>query len=739
VTGARVGGLVAIAVVVLLVVASVAAPTSAAEIAPVERVLIITLPEVAWADLTAADLPALDAFIAEAGLANLATRIGRKPATLADAYLTMGSGTRATTMDLGSVFEVDEQYGDAAAGSVFARRTGREPAGDLVHLDIAAVRRTNAHADYDADPGALGDVLAQSDVERSVIANADLGVDLDPTLRFRRPAGAALMGSDGEVPRGAVAAGRVLQDDPSAPFGVQLDLDAVLRDFRSEWSRPGRKAVLVEASDLSRAAENAAATTTELASQQRADALANADALVAALLAEVDVARDAVVVLAPVAQDAAADLAAVALRAPGLEPGLLDSASTRRAGFVQLADVGPTVLELFGLDAPDGMEGEAFRRAATGGSLDDRVDMLVDAARAADMRDDAIPYATTFLTVAVALLAIGYAVRARLPGFVVRFLPTFAIAVLALVPATFASAVLGVRSPVGLGLGVLVPAIVLTAALEALRRRRPFFAVAIALAVIVGLLAVDLVLGAPLQLNTLFGYSTAVAGRFAGLGNLAFGFFAAATLLLAISAYEGLPRRWALPVACGVLVLGVLVDGLPMLGGDAGGVLAMVPAFGITAMVLTGRTLRVRHVVAWFAIGAATVLAFGLVDLARPRADRTHLARFLERVRDGGFDAVSQLLERRWEASFAGAGLLLFLLLGVALGLVVEYTLLRMENGRRRVRLTLAGRAAAIGIAILALVGLVANDSGAAVPAVILAVAVPVFLLRADSWLGGQA
>ena len=98
-----------------------------------------------------------------------------------------------------------------------------------------------------------------------------------------------------------------------------------------------------------------------------------------------------------------------------------------------------------------------------------------------------------------------------------------------------------------------------------------------------------------------------------------------------------------------------------------------------------------------------------------------------------------QLLERRWEASFAGAGLLLFLLLGVAVGLVVEYTFLRMTTGRRRVQLTLAGRAAAVGLAILALVGLVANDSGAAVPAVMMAVAVPVFLLRADSWLGEQA
>ena len=128
--------------------------------------------------------------------------------------------------------------------------------------------------------------------------------------------------------------------------------------------------------------------------------------------------------------------------------------------------------------------------------------------------------------------------------------------------------------------------------------------------------------------------------------------------------------------------------------------------------------------------------SFGFIDLARPDDDRTHLARFLLRVRDGGFDAVSQLIERRWEASFAGAGVVLFLLLGVAVGLLVEYTFLRMGRGPRRVHLTAAGRAAAVGLAILAIVGLVSNDSGAAVPAVMLAVAVPVFLLRADTWIG---
>ena len=65
---------------------------------------------------------------------------------------------------------------------------------------------------------------------------------------------------------------------------------------------------------------------------------------------------------------------------------------------------------------------------------------------------------------------------------------------------------------------------------------------------IVGLIAVDLLIGAPLQLNTTFGYSVAVAGRFTGLGNLAFALFGSATIVLAALLVDrtgprGHPRR----------------------------------------------------------------------------------------------------------------------------------------------------------------------------------------------------
>src|SRR3546814_4082397 len=55
------------------------------------------------------------------------------------------------------------------------------------------------------------------------------------------------------VPGGTVGRG-LLRDDPLAPFGWRLDHAKVLSAFEEEWAWPGESVVLVEASDLSRAA-----------------------------------------------------------------------------------------------------------------------------------------------------------------------------------------------------------------------------------------------------------------------------------------------------------------------------------------------------------------------------------------------------------------------------------------------------------------------------------------------------
>jgi len=95
------------------------------------------------------------------------------------------------------------------------------------------------------------------------------------------------------------------------------------------------------------------------------------------------------------------------------------------------------------------------------------------------------------------------------------------------------------------------------------------------------------VLGSPLQFNGALGYSPEVAGRFIGFGNAGFAVFGASALFLAclVAARGG---RGARAVALAILAGAVLLDGAPVWGADVGGVLALVPAFGLVAVRLLG-------------------------------------------------------------------------------------------------------------------------------------------------------
>src|SRR5262249_61804790 len=91
-----------------------------------------------------------------------------------------------------------------------------------------------------------------------------------------------------------------------------------------------------------------------------------------------------------------------AVQAPGIHGGLLESATTRRAGYVQLADVAPTVLSLFGVNAPESMEGRSF--AVGGHGASDRIAQLADSARAADFRDATLVPAVVTIIAGLCLL-----------------------------------------------------------------------------------------------------------------------------------------------------------------------------------------------------------------------------------------------------------------------------------------------------------------------------------------------
>jgi hypothetical protein len=256
----------------------------------------------------------------------------------------------------------------------------------------------------------------------------------------------------------------------------------------------------------------------------------------------------------------------------------------------------------------------------------------------------------------------------------------------------------------------------------------------VAVGVIVALIGLDIALGAPLQLNTTFGYSVAVAGRFTGLGNLAFALFGSATIVLAALIVDRAGRRGLWP-AVAVMAAVVVIEGLPMLGADVGGVVAMVPAFGVTALVLVGRRVGWREVALLAVATSGVLFAFALVDAARPAEVQTHLARVAEQVLDGRWDIFSKNLGRRWQASLGGAQLAGWVTVGSVMTLALAYAALvaagRMGPGATRSLRHRPTLAAAAGLAVLGVVGLVANDSSVAVPLTMLIVAAPALLLQA--------
>ncbi len=695
---------------------------------PVDRVLVVSIPHVGWADLARGDAPVLRGLLARSAIAAMTARTGGGGPVAG--YATLGAGKRSTGSDLptdGLGFGADEYFGAVPAADAFTARTGIVPDGGIVHLGIVGLDVANDAEPGGSSLGALGDALVDAGFTTAVVGNGDGSVPGDQLDRYRRYVVAGLMTGTGTVTAGAVGP-ELLEVAPDAPFGVRLDPDAVLDAFRSVWT--DRSVVMVEASDLVRAVAADLDTRPRVTDAQFATALRRTDALVGALLAEVDPRRDAVVVVSPYPSRDTRSLTVVGVRAPGVTPGLMTSASTRRDGFVLLADVAPSVLTLLDLARPASMNGRPFATAPSSGSVDARVDWLIDETDAALFRDAVLtPMAIVAITLA-ALVVIAAIVAAETGRRRWRTASRIGASwLLALVPVVYLARLVPFHD-LATGwyyLGVVGGGLALAAAYEAIGVGRRLRSTGSALAVIVGLLVVDLASGANLQLSTAFGYTPSVGVRFAGIGNVAYAFLGASTIFLAGLLAHRIGGRRGIVVAGALMLVALVVDAAPMFGGDVGGALSLTVAYLVTLLLLAGRRIRARTVAGLVLAAGVVVTVAATVDLLRPARERTHLGRLITNVRARGLSEITDVLARKglrnldtWTTSAWRS----MLVIGV---IFVAYLWWR---ARPRVRTVVDAvpelRASLVGFTVLSVVGYALNDSGVAIPAVTLYVLVGV-------------
>ncbi len=424
---------------------------------------------------------------------------------------------------------------------------------------------------YGAKVGLLGDELARAGIARAVVANGDGSDPSTPETRYspwRRAAVAALMTSDGKVPGGKVDAVAVAARTPprrsasgSIPTASCARSPTRGSPARWCWSRAPTSCAPTSRRASRRTSRRCGSAPTRwrrpTASSGGCSSTSTAPTWSWCVGPTPPSSRDA--------------LNVAAVRAPGFAPGLLRSTTTQRDGFVNLTDVAPTVLTYFGLERPDDMEGRRMETGDAGGSLGTRTEFLVNVNEDGLFRDSLIGASMGVvvgvvcgLTVldgrrrsvapAVARRVAGLR-RAVAPRLSRRHVPRRAVP---LRSQRRARRVLGVRHR----RGHADRARCACSRPGAGRSTRSWSG----LGTVVVLHLVDLVTGAHLEWNTVFGYSPTIGIRFVGQGNMTFSQLTAAAVLFAGLLVWRVPTRRGVRVAIGLLAVTVVVMVRAVLG-----------------------------------------------------------------------------------------------------------------------------------------------------------------------------
>ena len=551
--------------------------------------------------------------------------------------------------------------------------------------EVQALRRANEGARYRADVGALGDALHRAGLTVAAVGGPGAAI--------------GAMAGNGSVDARPDSVAAALR--PPAPA------DVVVVELPQLYGVDREDVTSVDA------------------------AVAAVDSRVHDILAAAPPGATVLVVGVSDAETGSGHLHVAMAAGPTYPTGWLTSASTGRDRVVQLIDVAPTVLWLEGVPVPSQMLGQhwagisapgatAGQRASYLARLDERSRTVMAAAKWSN------PFV---LYVAVAFVVATLAAwRTRRTSLVLR-----AGAFVAAIPAAswLAQAVPWWRS----GTWPLVPLIATFAGVISLPAllvpwiRHDHWRVAgyvggVSAAVIVA----DAAAGSPLSLDAPFGDNPIIAGRFHGIGNIAFAVLGAGTLLLAAAVAAHLRARPATIAVLGIGAVAVLVDGHPALGDDFGGVLGLLPAVAVLALAVSGVRISLRHALAILAATLATATAFALLDFSRPPAERTHLGRFVGQVVDGTAGPVVHRKLNSSLATFTGGWPRWIVLTWVVLLLVAYIGTRRGWLRRRPAAHDRAAGGLGLALVVLSVLGAALNDSGLAITAFACYVAVPLLV-----------
>ncbi|WP_344856593.1 hypothetical protein [Planomonospora alba] len=671
------------------------------------RVVVVGVPGLLWSDLDPRRTPNLWKTAGSGGAASLSTRAnpprGRGFICPVEGWLTFSAGQRAGTPAMDCALPAQPRASGAQVPGwadlvSFNAGTSYEPVlGQLGQLVADSGGKTAA-----AGPGAA---LGAADRSGRVAAYAETVEGLGDLAPYR-----LVVVEAGDLARAWLRPAPGTGGPPGAPGGQEEDPDG-----------PGERA--------------------------RDAAVAGIDRQVGAVLDRLP--PDSALLIAGLSDASGVAHLHVAM-ASGPSPdgtpyprGLLTAASTRQDGLVTTTDLTATAIALLGLHAPKGVVGRAW----TGVPSDEPTAAVVAGLARENTASRVVnrvrgPFFGGFVAVQILFYLLAAAAFRRGWGGVRALASVRAVAVVggSIAVATFlAQLVPWWAFPVPMA-GVVLTILGIACAVTAVAFAGPWRAhvlgppTAVAAVTSLTLLA-DVVTGSTLQVNAVTGYEPVAGGRFYGFGNIAFAVYSAGTIIALAGIAQWLTARgrprlaWAVCALYGALA--VFADGWPGWGADFGGVPAFLTGLAVFLILLAGRRVSVAKLALAGLAGVALIGAIAVADWSRPAERRTHLGAFVQQVLDGEaatvvarkFTAMVGITVGNWPLTLLTLVALAFLFLVLA-----RPSRWGAPALGRAYAAAPALRAGLIGALTCALIGFLMNDSGIAIPAMALTVAVPLTL-----------
>ncbi len=701
-------------------------PSSVAASTTAERVVVFGVPRLALDDLGAGNTPAIDRLVAAGAVAATSVRtLSGRPSTV-EGYASLGAGGRVRAGDAAAdAFGAGDDVGLLTAKEVAALRTGRSSAGRVIVIGLAETVATNERRYLPILPAALGETLRLAGKTTGVVGMSDTGlVARDPDASRQRPTAIALADLGGSVTNGSVTG--LLQADPTRPFGVTVDRDEFLAAASATIARSD--VTVLDPGEMDRAFAFKANTTDDRFEELRLGALRRTDELIGAV-ADALPERTLLIVVGIRPPTRTWELTPTVLAGAGVVPGYAHSPSTKRLGLIALTDLSPTILAAIGVDptmAPtsSGMIGHALRFHPT--SSLSKVDFLRNMNDLAGYRERIYLPLTKgyviFQVIVYLLTMLLFSSRGSV-GPLRTGLTWVVLAVAAWPLATFVFRMVPHAWVLGpFGAPVMIAIDVGLVALAKRARRHPLSPLSWILFATVAINVVDLCSGAALQQSSILGYSPHTAARFTGIGNAAFAALASTCVLWAAIHVQYAPRRREALLGAGLVCGVVLVaDGAPFLGSDVGGILTLVPVFGLLLYVMSGRTLRLKPILYAGVATVATVAAAAGLDYQRPARARTHLGRLVAAMlgEDTGSSTLLTTMSRKLATNvrvFTGS---FWTWIVPIIALVLLFFLVVQHGWERDIGRGTALRAGVVAALLCGLLGFAVNDSGSVVTALV--------------------